>query len=400
MRKTYRDFENATVLSASEEAENLGLADLIDVQSLQSLMDDFYTLTNMGSAIVDTSGTVLVATGWQEICTHFHRIHPQTRKYCIESDISLTSNVEPGTFKLYRCRNNMWDMATPITVEGRHLGNLFIGQFFFDDEVVDYEVFREQARQYGFDDDAYLKALDKVPRWNQHRVETAMAFYTKLADIISSLGYSNIQLSRAVKANQTLLKELQHRVKNSMAMIISLINLEKNRHPHEHTRSAMEEIEHRVSVLSHLYSTLYESDRFDASLDVLCRHITESLAQALSPPDVVTHTENMDSVTVDPKRASSVGLILNELLTNAYKYAFPAGTSGSVSVELRKHPPDTVVLSVTDTGVGLPETVDHDDTSGFGFLLVRALCEELDGQCRWETDRGRGVRFRIEFPSA
>jgi len=77
------------------------------------MMDDFFDLTNIGIAILDLQGKVLVATGWQDICTPFHRIHPESCKNCLESDLELSNGVEPGTFRLYRCQNNMWDIATP-----------------------------------------------------------------------------------------------------------------------------------------------------------------------------------------------------------------------------------------------------------------------------------------------
>ncbi|MGC9358690.1 MAG: PocR ligand-binding domain-containing protein, partial [Anaerolineae bacterium] len=171
----------------SHESE---LSDIINAEAIQALMDDFYALTDIGIAIVDMEGGVLVATGWQDICTKFHRVHPETCRHCIESDTLLSSGVKPGTYRLYRCKNRMWDMATPIIVGSRHVGNLFLGQFFFADEEVDREVFRQQARRYGFDEEAYLAALDRVPRWSRERVETVFRFYTRFATMISQLGHS------------------------------------------------------------------------------------------------------------------------------------------------------------------------------------------------------------------
>ena len=146
------------------DAVTLNLADIIDTQAIQSLMDDFFSLTNIGVAILDLQGKILVATGWQDICTQFHRIHPEASKNCLKSDLELSNSVEPGTFKLYRCENNMWDMATPITVGEKRVGNLYLGQFLFESETPDLEVFRSQAQKYGFDEKKYLAALEKVPR--------------------------------------------------------------------------------------------------------------------------------------------------------------------------------------------------------------------------------------------
>ena len=85
-------------------------------------------------AVIDIAGKVLVGVGWPDICTRFHRVHPETCKHCIESDTQLTAGVPQGEVRLYKCRNNMWDVATPLLVGGHHVGNVFMGQFFFEDE--------------------------------------------------------------------------------------------------------------------------------------------------------------------------------------------------------------------------------------------------------------------------
>ncbi|MBI4965773.1 MAG: PAS domain S-box protein [Desulfomonile tiedjei] len=198
-----------SILLPEGDISTLELADVIDTPRVQALMDYFFTLTKIPVGIIDLEGRVLVATGWQEICTKFHRRHPETREHCIESDTMLSGGVEQGGFKLYRCKNNMWDVATPILVGGKHLGNIFTGQFLFDDEEPDYEAFRSQARRYGFDEEQYLAALEKAPRWSRATVEAVMTFYTKLADILSTLGYSNIKLARTIAERERLMNSLQ-----------------------------------------------------------------------------------------------------------------------------------------------------------------------------------------------
>ncbi len=103
----------------------------------------------------------------------------------------------------------MWDVATPIVIGGRHVGNIFAGQFFFDDETVDQEVFRQQARQYRFDERSYLAALDAVPRLSRETVETGMAFFRKLAHLISQLSYSNSQLAQSLAERDALTTSLR-----------------------------------------------------------------------------------------------------------------------------------------------------------------------------------------------
>jgi|GEM_PF-1576077 len=199
------------VLSPQGDLEELDLADIVDVEAIQALMDDFYALTRIGVAVLDMGGKVLVATGWQDICVKFHRVHPETCRHCLESDTVLSSGVKPGTFRIYRCKNNMWDMVTPITVGDLHVGNLFLGQFLFDDESPDEEAFREQARRYGFDEEEYLAALRRVPRWSRETVDNVMSFYTRLANLLSLLSHNNLQLARAKEEQERLVRSLKAR---------------------------------------------------------------------------------------------------------------------------------------------------------------------------------------------
>ncbi|OGU13138.1 MAG: hypothetical protein A2076_07645 [Geobacteraceae bacterium GWC2_53_11] len=197
-----------SILSPEGDIGNLELGDIIDSQSIQELMHDFNKLVPIPMAIIDLNGKVLVGVGWQDICTRFHRVHHETSDNCRESDIQLTSGITPGEFKLYKCKNNMWDVATPITVGGRHVGNFFSGQFFFDDEPLDFELFKSQARRYGFNEDEYIAALACVPRLSRDTVATCMEYFIKFADIISKLSYSNIKLARSLSEGEILLGAL------------------------------------------------------------------------------------------------------------------------------------------------------------------------------------------------
>jgi len=207
---------------AKEFHKNLKFESIIDVKAIQSLMDDFYDLTNIGIAVLDLDGKVLVAKGWQDICVKFHRVHPETSKNCMESDLELSNGIEPGTFRLYRCKNNMLDMATPIVVGGHKIGNLYLGQFLFEDEPVNVDTFRLQAQKFGFEEDLYIEALEKVPRWSRQTVNTAMDFYTKFARLISELGYKNLELSQSVLEKENLLEKLKESEKKYRELVENL----------------------------------------------------------------------------------------------------------------------------------------------------------------------------------
>ncbi len=175
------------------------LRSILDVPALQELMNEFYAVTGIGIGIGDLNGRMLVMTGWQDICTRFHRVHPETAKNCIESDLYLSEHGKPGRFVPYRCKNHMWDIITPITVEGKHFANIYLGQFFYEDEAPDFNLFVQQAERYGFAQQEYLAALQSVPRWSREKVTHVMRFYTRLADMIARLSYSSVKLAKALQ---------------------------------------------------------------------------------------------------------------------------------------------------------------------------------------------------------
>ncbi|PKL16081.1 MAG: hypothetical protein CVV49_18095 [Spirochaetae bacterium HGW-Spirochaetae-5] len=187
-----------SILSPDGDIGELVLADVVDIKMLQSVMDDVYDMTGRSLSIVDLDGTVLVAAGWQDICTEFHRVNPVSCRNCVESDTILSQGIAEGSYKLYKCKNNMWNIATPVKIGGKHAGNLFLGQFLFKDEVIDYDLFRSQAKEYGFNEEKYIAALEGVPRLGRDDVFTTMTFFIKFINIISRLSYSNIKLARTL----------------------------------------------------------------------------------------------------------------------------------------------------------------------------------------------------------
>jgi len=188
--------------------EEISLTDILDHSQLQGIFDDLTRMLGIAAAIIDMEGNIIIGSGWQKICTDFHRVCPETCRNCIESDTALTSGIEPGKSILYKCKNNLWDMATPVFVEGKKLGNMFIGQFLLEEEEPDIDVFKRQARECGFDEKEYLEALAKVPRISRAKTEWAMSFFVKGADYISELGVRNLQLARVLEKNSVLLEHL------------------------------------------------------------------------------------------------------------------------------------------------------------------------------------------------
>jgi PAS domain S-box-containing protein len=211
-----------SILDPEGETGELDLADILDAPQIQALMDDLYRITGLKMSIIDLMGRVLVDVGWQDICLKFHRSHPETLKRCHESDTDLTVGVQQGEFKMYRCKNTMWHIVTPIIVGGRHMGNLFLGQFFFVDEQIDYDLFSSQARKYGFPEEEYMAALEAVPRISEELVNLGKAIFLRLTDMFSKLSYANIKLAHSLAERDRLtatLREASLVMENSPAVL-------------------------------------------------------------------------------------------------------------------------------------------------------------------------------------
>lgn len=170
------------------------LKDLVDIPQLQAQMDSFYRASSIPVGIIDIDGNILVATGWQDICTKYHRINPDTCAKCRMSDDYIKSNLRVGEYIEYKCQNNMWDLATPIVIKGKHVATLFLGQFFYDDETVDREFFRQQAVRYGFPVESYLDALTRVPVFTRKKVKDIMDYYTQFVQMLINMGLARLDL--------------------------------------------------------------------------------------------------------------------------------------------------------------------------------------------------------------
>lgn len=187
---------------------NYALNDLLDIPTVQVLLDSWDGISRLSSAVLDTEGTILASTSSQDICIKFHRINLKTVKDRAGSCTRIQACVgELASPDIYRCPMGMIDSATPIIVEGKHIGNIFFCQFFV--EQPDEAYFIEQARQYGFDESDYLEAVRKVPLCSEEHLRTNMAFISGLVQAQAEQGLQTkrqLELEREVRESEKKLK--------------------------------------------------------------------------------------------------------------------------------------------------------------------------------------------------
>jgi signal transduction histidine kinase/DNA-binding response OmpR family regulator/HPt (histidine-containing phosphotransfer) domain-containing protein len=173
------------------------MAEMLNVDKFQRQLEDFCNSVGIASAIIDLQGKVLVSARWQRACTDFHRANEKTCARCIESDTELALNLSEGKpFSVYRCKNGLTDAASPIIVNGKHIANTFVGQFFT--APPDLEFFRRQAEECGLDTERYLEAIREVPVIAENKLESILGFLVGEAQTVAEMSMER-NLARAAE---------------------------------------------------------------------------------------------------------------------------------------------------------------------------------------------------------
>jgi two-component sensor histidine kinase len=203
-------------------------------------------------------------------------------------------------------------------------------------------------------------------------------------------------LKKALLENQTLLSELQHRAKNSFNMILGMIGISSGAAASPGAKAALDGLATRVGAVSELYSLLYSSGAFaEVRLDEYCARIACPLVEL---KEGIALEMALEPLSLPPKEAAPVGLILTELITNAVKYAFPEGRRGIIRVSLRRAGAGGL-LEVRDDGVGLPPGLDPARDGGMGLNLIRGLADQIGGSLDMRGEAA-GTSCALEFPLA
>ncbi|NPV00599.1 MAG: response regulator [Brevinematales bacterium] len=211
LRKTVAD-------DHTHESQEFTLSDIVNIPALQKIME----LRNLPIAILDNDNRILVAAAWQDVCVKFHRVHPNSAKRCQISDDYVKNNLNPDQFVSYHCANGMWDIALPIIIENRHVGTIFIGQFFYDDDNIDYEFFKRQGDCLGFDWRKYKKAIDDVPRYSKKEVENFMEFNRQIVNMLAEQGIANLKLKREMEERKRTEGALDFQIRVMGALLENL----------------------------------------------------------------------------------------------------------------------------------------------------------------------------------
>jgi len=222
-------------------------------------------------------------------------------------------------------------------------------------------------------------------------------YYLVMVQDITERKRTEQAIRASLEEKTVLLKEVHHRVKNNLQIVVSLLNLQAVRVKNPAALDTLQETGNRVRSMALLHETLYRSQNlahvnFASYIESICSHLFHSYGPKAAR---VKLEQRMEEVSIDLDQAVACGLIINELVSNALKHAFPEGRAGRITVELQTAAQEQVVLRVADDGVGLPARLDVRQTETLGHQLVFMLAEKLRGAV--EVTRDQGTAFRITF---
>jgi len=205
------------------------------------------------------------------------------------------------------------------------------------------------------------------------------------------------QIKASLKEKETLLKEIHHRVKNNMTVISSLLKLQMNITDNQNAKEALQDSQNRVQSMSMVHETLYRSDSLSAiDLKTYLSELGRTIFQNYSIKSKVQFKVEAESIMIGAKQASPVGLIVNELIANCLKYAFPDNRKGAILLQLKSNKENGVEITVSDNGVGIPEAFDLQNADSLGLKLVKIIAEDqLDGSIGMKSKNG--TKFTIKF---
>jgi PAS domain S-box-containing protein len=205
-------------------------------------------------------------------------------------------------------------------------------------------------------------------------------------------------LAKSLKEREALLKEVHHRVKNNLQVIASLISLQRRQLSDLPSRSALEECQARIHAIALVHERLYQTNDYsEIPFSDYVKSLVHNISQAVDlRSKSIALTLDVDEIVLPVDKAVPCGLIVNELMTNAVKHAYPQRAQGTITIRFRQEADHDGVLTIADDGVGLAPGFDLGKTSSLGLQLVTTLTRQLNG--RLDIGGGPGAKFSVTFP--
>ena len=199
-----------------------------------------------------------------------------------------------------------------------------------------------------------------------------------------------------LQARETMLHEIQHRIKNNMQVMSSLLSLQARSASNAETLRTLDETQNRIQSMALLHEVLYQSEDLGmVDFRKYLLRMVEYLVQSYGMNDgrISLHTSEIDQIGIDLGDALPLGLLISEVISNSLKHAFPEGRRGEVRIQMRRQSTDSVLLLLSDNGIGLPSELDWKTSRSLGLRLVRALAKQLRADLEIRSQDGTEVKL-------
>jgi two-component sensor histidine kinase/tetratricopeptide (TPR) repeat protein len=227
----------------------------------------------------------------------------------------------------------------------------------------------------------------------------ALFFYSRARDkkkINDALREKNVVAGQALGEKEVLLREIYHRVQNNLQFVSSLLNLQSRQIEDQKTLDVLKDCRLRIQSMALVHQRLYQEENLKGiNFKNYAQNLVESLQNSyhIERGRIVTQLE-VEDISLDINSAIPVGLILNELITNSFKYAFPNGAKGILTIALKKEG-NVLNLKFKDNGIGIPDGFDIDTSKSFGLKLVRSMATKLKADLKFNNTSGTEVVLQI-----
>lgn len=213
----------------------------------------------------------------------------------------------------------------------------------------------------------------------------------------AEISVKNSELERLLRDNDWLMKEVHHRVKNNLQIVMSLLSSQSAYLQDEAALNAVLESQHRVQAMSLIHQKLYRSDNIShIFMPEYIKELIDYLINSFKVRQEILFELTIDPMHLDVLHAVPIGLILNEAITNAIKYGFPYGKDDRIIIRLNRTASDEVSMIIADNGRGLPLDFDIHKKTSFGLALMNGLIEELGGVLKLESLKGTAISFAFK----
>jgi two-component sensor histidine kinase len=212
-----------------------------------------------------------------------------------------------------------------------------------------------------------------------------------------TINSTNAHLTQLVGEKEWLLKEVHHRVKNNLQIIISLLNIQSAYLKDDVAMNAIMDSRHRVQAMSLLHQRLYQGENTASiSMPLYLQELVSYLSESFNSDRRIIVKNSIENIKLDMTKAVPIGLILNEAVTNSLKYAFQKKARGEINISLTAKSENFLMLRIADNGIGLPDGFNIKESNSFGFKLIKGLVENLGGGLVLKKHPGTTIEIEFE----